>query len=331
MLEWDRQFFVPSAAVYLAEAEWRLGDEEAADAAADRALAAARIQGSDHLLLQALHEYPSVLARRIDAEPGSDSAWHALGRVLFTDGPVPRTSVAPTSHVQEFGTGRLLHRGVAVDPRLRRSLELLAHLAAHAGATTKAALLADLFGGRTDDRARSYLRQSLKRLRDALPDEDAVEARGEQVTWTAGRLTSDSMTFERAARETVRLRGRARLDAALRALAVTERGEYFPGSTTEWIEERRRVLHRTAVDLRLDAAEVAFGLGELESAREHADHVLAEDPYRESAWRLSMRIAAAMGHEDRVIDLYRRCRERLAELPTEPAASTHRLLARLRR
>jgi hypothetical protein len=37
------------------------------------------------------------------------------------------------------------------------------------------------------------------------------------------------------------------------------------------------------------------------------------------------------GHEDRVIDLDRRCRERLADLPTEPAASPRRLLDQPRR
>jgi hypothetical protein len=49
MLEWDRLLLLPTAAVYLAEAEWRLGDEAAADAAADRAVWAARRQGSNHL------------------------------------------------------------------------------------------------------------------------------------------------------------------------------------------------------------------------------------------------------------------------------------------
>ncbi|HWU09289.1 MAG TPA: hypothetical protein VN520_23390, partial [Streptomyces sp.] len=45
---------LPAAAVFLAEAEWRVGDPEAADAAADLALEAARTQGSTFLLMEAL-------------------------------------------------------------------------------------------------------------------------------------------------------------------------------------------------------------------------------------------------------------------------------------
>jgi DNA-binding SARP family transcriptional activator len=331
MLPWDRHFHVPAAGIYLAEAEWQLGREDAADAAADQALAATRIHGTDHLLIRALHEYPSVLARRIDAERGPDTPWHGLGRVLFRDNPLPHGVRHATSHLREFGAPVLRHRGADVDPRLRRSLEVLAHLAAHAGATTKAELLADLFDARTDEKARSYLRQSLKRLRDCLPHEELVLVRGEEVVWAAGTLVSDATAVRAAASETFRLQGRARLDAARRLLAMTERGEYFAGSASEWILERRRGLQRLALDVELDAATVAFDLGELELSRAHVDRVLSRDPYRESGWRLSMHLAAAVGHDDEVIDLYRRCRDHLAEVPAEPAPSTRELLHRLRR
>jgi DNA-binding SARP family transcriptional activator len=331
MRHWDRQFHLPAAAVYLAEAEWLLGNEDAADAAADHALAAAHVQGSDHLLIRALHEYPAVLARRVDAEAGTDSPWHALGRALFRDRSVSHGARAVTSHLREFGVPVLRHRGHDVDPRLRRSLEVLAHLATHDGATTKSALLGDLFDGRTDEKARSYLRQALKRLRDALPGEELVLVRGDEVRWTAGRLTSDATTVQASAHETIRLQGRARLESAHRLLSIVGGGEYFAGSDTEWIVERRRALQRTALDVELDAATVSFEIDELEMAREHAERVIAHDPYRESAWRLSMRIAAALGHDDDVIDLFRRCRDHLAEVPVEPAASTRALLHQLRR
>ena len=50
----DRILELPTAAVYLAEAEWRAGNEDAADRAADIALGAAQRQGSNHILMQAL-------------------------------------------------------------------------------------------------------------------------------------------------------------------------------------------------------------------------------------------------------------------------------------
>lgn len=330
MLEWDRLLLVPAAAVYLAEAEWRLGDEDAADRAADHALDAARIQGSDHLLLTALEEFPAVLSRRLDAEADADSPWHRLGRSMRAPGGAGSRPTARVTHLTEFGTQAVTHRGRAVDLRLTRSLEILAYLAAHGGTAEKTDLLRDLFEPGSGDRPRSYLRQALKRLRDTLGD-DVLDATGERVRWKAWTLASDSATFTRDAGKALRLGGRARLDAGCAALTVYDRGEYFVEARGEWLVRRRAELAVLATDLRLDAAETAFALGNSEQARAMVDRVLADDPYRESAWRLSMRVAAAFGQDDLVIRLYRECAARLADLPTEPAASTQRLLTMLRR
>lgn len=328
--EWDRQLLMPAAAVHLAEAEWRLGDEDAADAAADLALAAARVQGSDHLLLRALRAYPSVLSRRLDAQPDVDSPWHALGRVLLDGRPVSAGQGARVL-VREFGAGVIVAGGAAVDPRLSRSVELLAYLAANGGSCRKAAALADLFGDEVSDSTRAYLRQAVKKLRDALPDPDLLVADGPEITWRGDRLSSESVLFEESARLAQRAQGAERLAATQRTLAILDRGDYLPGSLAPWAQRRRRQLEGAAIDLHLQAGTEAFELGELEAARAHADCVVQLDGFRESAWRLAMRIAAAMGDDDEVIGLYRRCRECLAEIPTQPAASTQKLLAQLRR
>ena len=59
--------------------------------------------------------------------------------------------------------------------------------------------------------------------------------------------------------------------------------------------------------------------------------MLAEDPYRESACRLAMRVAGAVGDEDGVIAAYRRCSSALGELGAQPSDSTRQLLTHLRR
>ena len=82
MVASDRLLELPTAAVYLSEARWRAGDEDGADAAADLAYQAARRQGSNHYLLQALASFPAVVTRMLDAEPRADSPWHELGRAL---------------------------------------------------------------------------------------------------------------------------------------------------------------------------------------------------------------------------------------------------------
>jgi DNA-binding SARP family transcriptional activator len=331
MVEWDRLLLLPTAAVYLAEAEWRLEDEAAADAAADRALWAARRQGSSHLLMQALREFPAVVARRLDAEAGSDSAWHEIGRTLMSERLLTGAELVPHVEVREFGTPAIVVDGMAVQPKLTRSVELLAYLAAHTGPASRGELLDDLFGGRADDSARSYLRQAVNRLREALPPDAPLAVDADAVAWNDEHLTSESIRFRSAVQQALHVHGRERLAALVLALETVERGEYLPGARSRWAGERREELRDAANDARLAAADAAFGVGELEQAEAQVQRVLRDDAYRESAWRLSMRIAGALGHDDRVIARFRSCQAALAELATEPAASTRQLLAQLRR
>lgn len=83
MHEADRTLELCAAAVYLAEAEWRAGDPDAADRAADLALATAGRLGTQHALLGALRAFPGVLSRRLGGLTGADSPWHSLGRPLL--------------------------------------------------------------------------------------------------------------------------------------------------------------------------------------------------------------------------------------------------------
>jgi DNA-binding SARP family transcriptional activator len=76
---------------------------------------------------------------------------------------------------------------------------------------------------------------------------------------------------------------------------------------------------------------VAFNAGRYQDARALAEAALRADPFRESAWRLVMRVASVTGDEDGVIDAYRRCRDTLSALGTEPSRSTQQLLGALRR
>jgi DNA-binding SARP family transcriptional activator len=174
--------------------------------------------------------------------------------------------------------------------------------------------------------------------RKALVERPVGRRRAERSsTWfrvralTDEHLTSDSIRFRSEAQQALHVQGRARLDALVHALEVVERGEYLPGARSLWADERREQLREAANDARLAAADAAFALGELEQAEDQVHRVLRDDAYRESAWRLSMRIAGALGHDDRVIARFRSCQAALAELATEPALSTRQLLEQLRR
>jgi DNA-binding SARP family transcriptional activator len=329
----DRVLELPTAAVYLAEAEWRVGDEEAADRAADLALDAARRQGSNHVLLRALADFPAVVSRRIDAERLAGSPWHELGRALIAQGASLAATVPATVELREFGRCQILVNGKEERPRIAKAYELLAYLAIQPdGQASREELLDALFEGRSDDSARSYLRQAVRWLRHVLPEQDALLVEGGRVRLGEDVIvTSESTWFERRLADTAALQGGERLAATVEALAVFDAGEYLPAARSGWVDERRMRLADLANDARYEAAELAFAEGKLDDAGRLAAEVLEADRQREAAWRLAMQVAAALGDENGVLRAYKRCEQALAEIGTKPAPTTRQLLERLRR
>jgi len=328
----DRILELPTAATYLAEACWRVGDDEGADAAADVALAAARRQGSNHLLLQALADVPAVLSRRLDAEPAADSPWHVVGRAFVAQGaelPEHRALV----HLAEFGRRVITVGGEDVKPRLNKTYELLAYLVAHRGReASREELLDALFDGRRDDSTRAHLRQAMQGVRQVLSGDDPVPL-GE-TGWRLDEglaVATESSELEARLTQAARLQGEERLTATLSALETAEQGEYLPGARSAWADERAAALADLVTGARVDAAELAYALGQLETAAELARRVVESDPFREVAWRVQMRTASALGDDDGVIRAYQACERALAQVGASPSPTTQGLLADLRR
>ncbi len=330
MTRWDRLLYLPTAAVYLAEAEWRLDNIDAADHAADTALQAADRQGSRHLLIQALRDFPAVVSRRLDAETTADSPWHDLGRAVLAPDPVAHPVPGARVHITEFGEHRLTVNGVEVQPKLAKSLELLSYLCCHGGRVTRSDALHALFDSRSDESASAYFRMALNGLRKVLPPDSPLTSQSGVLAWAGDGLSSESVQAESVALRLAHVPKQHRARATAKVLASHDRGEFLPACRADWAAERRRRLEVLAVDTRELAAEAAYAAGEYRHADDLAWKVLKVDPYRERSWRLAMKIAAALGHEDRVLLAYRGCAEALAEIGTKPAAATQALLASLR-
>ncbi|QEC47282.1 transcriptional activator domain protein [Baekduia soli] len=329
----DRIMDLPRAAVYLAEAAWRCDDEDRADSAADAALEAADRQGSRHLLLQALTDFPAVASRRIDAEADPSSAWREIGRSLRAQGVAVPAAMETVVELREFGDAAVVIDGDEVHPGLSKSLEVLAYLAAHGGAASRDELLEALFEGRTDPSARAYLRQAAHRLRQALDDRvgpDLVDGRIQLAD--SVRVSSESVRYEAMLAEAARFSGEERLTCTLQALELAGRGRYLQAvRPSAWTEARREHLDEVTADAAAEAAELAFALGRYDVAGRLADRVLDIDPFREVAWRVRMQIANALGDDDAVMGIYLRCQRSLGEVGAEPSASTRLLRDRLRR
>ncbi len=324
---------LPTAAALLAEAHWRRGDEDAADRAADMALDAATRQGSNHHLLLALADFPAVVARRLDAEASPDSRWHAIGRALMVGGVALDVSTATPVRVIELGRPAIEVEGREVRPRIAKSVALLAYLASVPGQEAERSELLDaLFDGRADESARAYLRQAVHRLREVLPEGLGPAFDGSRLRFGAPvALSGDAAHAESLLSEASRLQGEERLTALLEALALLDRGEYMEGVDAPWVAERREHLAELRADARLESARLAFEADRYAEAVELAERALAEDPFKEGAWRLLMRLAGAVGDEDGVIAAYRRCAGALDELGAAPSDSTQKLLQQLRR
>jgi DNA-binding SARP family transcriptional activator len=329
----NRLLFLPQAAVYLAEARWRTGAEEAADAATDLALEAAGRQGSDHMLLQALAEFPEVLSRRIDLEPSADSAWHNLGRSLLARGGQLADVVEASVHLVEFGQLTILVNGVEVAPRLTKSIELLAYLSAREGCEApKQTVLQELFDGRKDESSSSYLRQAAFRLRKVIPDVfDPDAPAGVMRLGSKIRMSTESRRVLGLLSQAAGMRGDQKLRLLLEAIEIVDRGEYLPGTRSEWVERRRQELEPRLSDARCEAAEVALAAGRYRQAERLADMVLRADRYQERAWRLRMRLAHVHGDDHRVLATYHACEQALRELGAPPSPATVTLLKNLRR
>ena len=328
----DRLLELPTAAVYLAEAEWRAGLADLADASADLALQAAKRQGSNHLLFQALDDFPAVLSRRMDAESHVDGPWHELGRSLATRPRVTGHPVHPLLRLRDLGAPTLMVGCEERRARVAKSYALLAYLVHVGGSATRNDLLEHLFDGREDDSTRAYLRQAAHGLRQLLPE--GVELLRDADTFVldgASSIETDTMLMHAKLASASALLGEARLVATNRVVEEYADAVYLKGVDCAWVTERRAELATTLANARIQTAVAAIETSQFTLAASMLNAVLDEDPFREQAWRLLMRASAAQGLSDRVIETYRRCESALGQAGLEPSASTRLLVAGLRR
>lgn len=333
-----RYFELDAGAVHWAEAAWRVGKVEEADAAAEIAMQVASLRGTNYNILQALSEFTDVLTRQLDAGGDGSAHWRELGRALSLVGAVGdvASSIARADGNQvellEFGDVRLRHNGVDVTPKLTKSLELMAYLTQHPGPARRSDVLIALFDGRRDESATAYLRQASLRLRQAVPDLVEVDrALGQMRINPALTVVSESQQLTQILAKSASQRGAERLALLKQALAIVARGEYLPGLPSAWVGERRAQLGALLRDAGYEASEIALSIGDLSAADDFAAKAIEADPYREAAWRVRMRVAVELGDHDRALRLYGACAKLLAELGVRPEVATTNLASYARR
>jgi ATP/maltotriose-dependent transcriptional regulator MalT/DNA-binding SARP family transcriptional activator len=326
----DHLLELSTAAIYLSEAKWRSGDLDAADAVADLALDAARKLGTNHPLLQALVEFPGVIARRLDAESLADTEWHSLTRPLSVEfGYGIVDSPDPQVHFRDFGSPTIDLLGERIQPRLTKTFEILAFLLEQPNhMATRRKLLETLFEGDTAA-ARTYLRQALKWVRTVLPEGGLLVQEDQVAIDSDVFIESASARFKQLTIESGRLRGEDQIKALMTALSILEQGEYLEGSHSPWILQRRTELAAQRPNLLLALSRHLLDANRLLEASDIVRQALEADPLRESAWRMRMRIMHEFHDQDGLYQTLKSCSAALAEIGVGPSTATRDLFARL--
>ena len=332
----DRLLELPTAACHLSEAQTRRGGADAVvDAArsASLALRAARHHGTEGLLCRAIADVPGVAARAAAAGDPEARWWQDLAERAGITATEAASGAAGRVVLEEFGPPQLRVDGEPVLLRRRKELELLAYLLSRPRrAARREEILDALFFGRGDRGAASYLRQCLHRLRAALPAGVDLERDGPRLRLVPAEVTvGTSGQVLAALRRADAHRGEERRALLRAALGPADRGVFLDGVPGPWVDERRREVADLVAARRLDLATLSLDAGDLALAEQQIDRVLAEDPYREQAWRVRLVVDGEGGEHDRLLEHYRAYLAVMRELDMGPSAEMHRLVETYRR
>ena len=214
--------------------------------------------------------------------------------------------------------------GVALPLAIKKTQALLV-LLAQAGSMPRNRVVALLWPLLDESTGRRNLRRELARLREAGAGE-AVQADADFLA-LALAVTSDARAFEAALAE-------GRPDDALalwRGPPADGLGLDDAGAFDDWLAaetERLRALRRQALEASAASHEAG---GDLGTALQRIEALLADDPLQEQRHRDAIRLLTACGRREAALAQYERCRMLLAaELGLQPMAATEALAAALR-
>ena len=209
-----------------------------------------------------------------------------------------------------------------------RAESLLAYLLLHRDAPQPRQRLAFLlWPDSSEPQARTNLRHLLHVLRRALPDLDRfLEVTPRALRWREDAAWwLDVAAFEDAIARADQAGRADRELAALRQAAELYGGDLLEGSYDEWLVGEREQLRRRHLQALDRLVELLEARGEHAKAIGYAERVLGEDPLREAAYRVLMRLHDARGDRARALRVYHACAAALErELSVEPSAATRR-------
>ncbi len=209
----------------------------------------------------------------------------------------------------------------------RKAQALLAYLALPPGRWhSREKLTALLWGDAPEAQARQAFRQTLSRLRRALPDrgQHLLQERADRLALEAASVSVDAVDFASA----VAAGSPADLERATRLY----RGDLLDGFTLdeapfeEWRLVERERLHELALEALTKLLREHLGTGRVDAAIQVALRILALDPLQEAVHRSLMRLLLRQGRRAMALQQYQTCVVSLQrELGAEPEEETRQL------
>lgn len=235
--------------------------------------------------------------------------------------------------IRLLGEFSVIDNGTPVEGLQHARLQsLLAYLIVHHEAPQSRARIAfTLWPDHTDKQAQTNLRNTLFRLRRALPDADAyLIGTREILGWRQDAPAEvDLLYFDNAltaAEEAESTRDKGREGRALEQAVASYRGDLLPDLYDEWVLAARdgyRVDLLDALGRLMDLAEDSQDYG---AAVSWGQRILKEDALHEETYQRLMRLARRNGNRALALRLYHQCAASLrTELDVEPATVTVQL------
>jgi len=247
-----------------------------------------------------------------------------------------------------LGSFQLRSGDLPIPLALAPARSLLTYLAVEADRPHRRELLATLlWPGHPQATAYSNLRQTLARIRKALPnpsDLDVILAITPQtIQLGSADVDVDVLRFSALLAESDAHphTDRASCAACRARLAQAEAlygGELFHGHFAregqpfeDWLSLKRETLRQQTLEALQTLTRSHEGIGDYEQMRHYAAHQLALEPWSEQAHRDLMRALALTGNRPAALVQYETCRRVLKrELGLEPDAETEALYAHIR-
>jgi DNA-binding SARP family transcriptional activator len=275
---------------------------------------------------------PKALSMILSQVPAARAVVAATGRL----------TEASTLYVELLGTFRVLRAGKELDlssARSQKVVQLLKLFAARRNApVTREQILELVWPGSSPDAADHSFEVSLSALRKLLdtPDSNSLilrRGRGYVLNQDVP-IRTDVESFQAHVERGHWWWQRGQITAALAEWQSAEqlyKGDFMEEDPyAEWAEADRERLREQYLEVLSRLGEIELGEGRCDLAVGRANKILAQDPIRETAYRLLMRAHARQG--DRAVALrdYQRCvGALLKELNEEPMAETKRLADRI--